>query len=383
MRQLTLQALCFSISIPLVASGCGVTESGQSQPGRPAGTLAGALPDKAAPVTAGLVRLSPESARYISTEPVEAGRDPVPLRLPARLEFKDGAVSEVGAPMAGRIGSVMVRTGDRVRVGDPLAVVSCPEAASARTGLATAEGALKEAPATLDRQKRMFDMWFGIERDRLAAEIHLVSAQAEADRARSTVSFIGGGHGADVTVRSPIAGVVLSVKATPGATVTPGGDPLIEVGDPTSLLVVVDAPERELPRISVGAPATIELTSQPGALAAKVTSIGAVVSNGLRTAPLRMALTLTPAGLRPGMYGWARLETADSGPTLPTEAVLIKDGKESIVYVARDDRTFERRPVVVGRPLDGRVPLLSGVVAGEKVVVRGALLLDGSAEQLL
>jgi cobalt-zinc-cadmium efflux system membrane fusion protein len=39
--------------------------------------------------------------------------------------------------------------------------------------------------------------------------------------------------------------------------------------------------------------------------------------------------------------------------------------------------------VVVGRPVEGRVPVVSGLQAGERVVVRGALLLDGSAEQLL
>jgi cobalt-zinc-cadmium efflux system membrane fusion protein len=51
--------------------------------------------------------------------------------------------------------------------------------------------------------------------------------------------------------------------------------------------------------------------------------------------------------------------------------------------VAKDEQTFERRVVTVGRPLDGRVPVVSGLQVGERVVVRGALLLDGSGEQLL
>jgi len=78
-----------------------------------------------------------------------------------------------------------------------------------------------------------------------------------------------------------------------------------------------------------------------------------------------------------------RLEGLATSPTLPVEAVLIKDGKDPIVYVARDDTTFERRTVQVGRTVGGRVPVVAGLAAGERVVVRGALLLDGSGDQLL
>jgi cobalt-zinc-cadmium efflux system membrane fusion protein len=53
------------------------------------------------------------------------------------------------------------------------------------------------------------------------------------------------------------------------------------------------------------------------------------------------------------------------------------------VYVAKGDDTFERRSITAGRPLDGRVQVLSGLSPGDRVVVSGALLLDGSAEQLL
>ena len=68
--------------------------------------------------------------------------------------------------------------------------------------------------------------------------------------------------------------------------------------------------------------------------------------------------------------------------SLPTEAVLVK-GKDTVVYVEKSPNTFERRAVAVAAPFNGRVRILSGIAAGEKVVVKGALLLDGSAEQVL
>ena len=74
---------------------------------------------------------------------------------------------------------------------------------------------------------------------------------------------------------------------------------------------------------------------------------------------------------------------AEQGISLPVSAVLIKDGKRRVVYVERPDGTFEARDVQTGHNRDGRVVILQGIKAGEKVVVRGALLLDTQAEQLL
>ena len=68
---------------------------------------------------------------------------------------------------------------------------------------------------------------------------------------------------------------------------------------------------------------------------------------------------------------------------LPVEAVLIKDGKTSIVYVQRGDGSFAPREVRTGTSKAGYVEILSGLQPGERVVVKGALLLDSEAEQLL
>ena len=69
--------------------------------------------------------------------------------------------------------------------------------------------------------------------------------------------------------------------------------------------------------------------------------------------------------------------------TLPPTAVLIKDGSRRLVYVQTDSGRFEPRPVRTGGTRDGRVTILEGLKAGERVVVRGALLLDGQAELAL
>jgi hypothetical protein len=96
--------------IAVVLIGC---EWSEGEPLHPETTTGAPAAEEAAKGD-GLLHLSPESARYIGTEPLAAVPDRLPLRLPARLEFRDGAVSEVGASMAGRVTSVGGRSGDPV-----------------------------------------------------------------------------------------------------------------------------------------------------------------------------------------------------------------------------------------------------------------------------
>jgi cobalt-zinc-cadmium efflux system membrane fusion protein len=83
------------------------------------------------------------------------------------------------------------------------------------------------------------------------------------------------------------------------------------------------------------------------------------------------------------MYTELRFATHAQGLTVPVAAVLIKDGKRRVVYVQRADGRFEPRDVRVGPTSAGRVPVLEGLKPGERIVVKGALLLDSAAEQLL
>jgi cobalt-zinc-cadmium efflux system membrane fusion protein len=89
-------------------------------------------------------------------------------------------------------------------------------------------------------------------------------------------------------------------------------------------------------------------------------------------------------GLRAGMLAQVTLRVAgEDGLSVPVAAVLIKEGKRRVVYVERADGKFEAREVQTGRNRDGRVLILQGLRAGERIVVRGGLLLDTQAEQLL
>ena len=332
----------------------------------------------------GTVKLSPGSQSFVEVQAVGGAGGGSTVTSPARVDFRDGAVAQVGVPLAGRIVTVHVKVGDYVRQGDPLLTIDCPEAASTRAGVQQTQATLREARATLDRQNRMMAEGVGVERERLAAETHVSELEAELARQQASAAFVGGGTGTTVVVKAPIGGTIITRKASPGFTVQPGGDPSLEIGDPSAVWVVADVFERDLQLVKDAARAQVWLESVDGVLDGHVVSVGTVVAAGLRTAPVRIALEGKGRVLRPGMFGKVSIDSATANMTLPTEAVLVRDGKESVVFVEMGPLTYARRTVVVAQHVaDGRVQIVSGLRPGERVVVKGALLLDGAADLLL
>ena len=357
----------------LLGAGCSApshASTAQSAPEAPR------LPD-------GVIQIPEASRQFIQVQQVAPDKSAAVLRAPAHVVFRDGAVSKVGAPFQGRVEKVLVRSGDRVTAGQPLLALDCPEAAANRAALQAGQAAVREARAGLDRQVQMLQQGVGTERERLGAEKGVVDAEAELARAKASARFAGDGQGTEVILRAPIAGTVVSRSATSGAAVEPGGEPLVEIGDPSELWVAADVFERDLPMVREGAPVTIDLPSVREPLKGHVASVGAVIDGNARTAPVRIALDAQQQTLRPGMFGRARIESPEAALALPTEAVLIRDGRQTVVYVQTGPGTYSRRPVVVAQPVEGKVLVASGISAGDQVVVQGALLLDGAAEQLL
>jgi cobalt-zinc-cadmium efflux system membrane fusion protein len=332
----------------------------------------------------GVVHVSERSRPFLDIKPVQAGALASAVRAPAHVAFKDGAVAEVAAPIEGRVAAIHVKVGDHVKAGDALVTIQSPAAASARAELESSIAAHRAAEAALGRQKHMLEQGVGIEAEKFQAEIDMTKANAELSRAQRACAYLGEGTGATVVIRAPIEGTVLQRKITLGAAADPNGAPLIEIGDPRGVWAIADVFERDLPLIKPGAAVTVEVATIGQPITGQVTAVGSVVNDGLRTAPVYVTLNAEDSSLRAGMYARASISAAAaSSISVPVSAVLIKDGKRSIAYVERDEHTFVAREVVVGPSIDGRAQVITGLVPGDRVVEKGALLLDGSADQLL
>ena len=329
-------------------------------------------------------RLTEAQRKFIAIETVAVSNGVDLLSVPGRVGFRPQAQSAVGAPVSGRVVALLVQAGQVVKAGTPLLNIESADAVGARATLDQATTRLANAESVYRRQVEMVEKGVGLEFERQEAEMRMKEARAEYERARSTTNLIGSGKGIRYTLRAPADGVVMAIRTAVGAGVAPGGEHLLELGDSTRLQVIAEVPESDLRRVAVGQEAEVELPALAVHVMAKVETFNPRVDAESRRAQIYLSLAKRPDGLRAGMMAQIALRVrAEPGISVPVSAVLIKEGKRRVVYLALPDGTFAAREVQIGRSRDGRVTILQGLSAGEKVVVRGALLLDNQAEQLL
>lgn len=330
------------------------------------------------------VRLPAASRNYVKVQAVALEPEHAAIRAPARVAFRDGAVSRVGAPIPGRVMKLHVEVGEKIKTGDALVTIASPEASGFHMDLSRARIEVQTARDQLDRQTEMSKKGVGREYERVLAEHQLAEAQASLRHAQKAVALLGRSHDGTVIVESQIDGTVLRRYTTVGAQVEPGGDPLLEVGNEDALWVVAEVFQDDLLLVTEKAPVTLEFAALPDPVAGHVAGLGVLIDTNVRRAPVYVVVDGVVPGLTPGMFARANIQApAKEGVTVPKTAVLIKDGKSSVVYVEVGEGEFGRREVVVGHTFGDYVQLLSGVHPGERIVITGALLIDAAAQQLL
>lgn len=368
-------AIAALLALAMVMAGCGAAPEANSSP---------AVADRVQSLGDGRVQVPAASEAFLERARVGSSTGRVVTRAPGRIEFRDGALYRVNAPVGGRIEQVHVALGDQVAAGDALVTISSPDAARIRAELRQAEVEVNSARAEVERQHNLLAREIGVERDLLQAEARFAEVEANLARAEIAAGFLGGGNGQSVTVTAPVAGIVLGRAGSPGAVADPSGDALVEIGDPDQLWVRAEVYEGDLGLIEAGARAEVEFGAAGTARGGTVTRIGSIVDQRLRRAPVYVTLDDSDPALRPGTFVRVRLVSEQvDGVMFPPSAVLITGDREHVVFVREEDGIYVRRPVQIGRTIDGRVQILSGLDEHEEVVVRGALLLERAADQLL
>ena len=333
--------------------------------------------------------------------PVALGMAGGSVALPGVVAPDEDRTARLGAPAGGRVVSVRVSPGDRVTRGQVLVTLVSPEAGMAQADLSKAGAALTSARAqsayatsARARAERLLalkaiprqDYERAIADDALA-QATLAQAGAEARRARSTATQLGGGSTVtgEIVVRAPLDGVVLARSATPG-TVVDVGAPLVVVTDPSTLWLTVSAPEALAAVFHRGETVAFRVPAYPEeSFAARVDAVGAGLDPETRTLSVRAVIENASHGadgpargrLKPEMLATVSVAGGASVPAvlLPEDAVQLLDGKPSVFLAVPDGKggaRFTARAVETGARGDGRVAVTRGIVAGDVVVTAGA-----------
>jgi multidrug efflux pump subunit AcrA (membrane-fusion protein) len=367
--------------------------------------LATALAVVAAAPAACARQAGPDSA---SPPPLEVRTVPVALatvadRLEAGGTVAAAITATIGSRVMGTVRSIAVAPGDRVRAGQTLVVLDdrdlAAQAQSARSAAAAAEEGARAAQAeregaaaALALARSTHDRIAGLHERRSAtaqeldeavaalraaearlaaadsrvrqADAALASARAAAEAATVAASF--------ATVTAPFDGLVTEKLVEPGDLAAPGR-PLLRMDGGTGFRVDVRVDESRAALVAPGVEVDVAIETggegsrRTRALRGTVVEVARAVEADARAFLVKIALP-SGEGLRSGMFARAQFAGAPrQALTIPAEAVVTR-GQVATAFVVDGDRARLRLVRIAPAP-EGRVEVLSGLEAGEAVVV--------------
>lgn len=200
---------------------------------------------------------------------------------------------------------------------------------------------------------------------------------AEIDPSRPGMTF------AASPVKASISGTVTQVPVQIGATVAPNL-PIAKISKMEELEVILYVAERYISRMKVGLPAVIKTEAFPGELfTGSIRELSPVVDQSSRTMEIKLHLDDKTSRLKAGMFAKVKVITEEKKGIvkIPAEAIINRFG-EYYVFVVKEDTNassrgiVERRMVVPGLRIDNQLEIISGLLDGDVIVIRGQTLLE-------
>ncbi len=181
-------------------------------------------------------------------------------------------------------------------------------------------------------------------------------------------------------IRAPVAGTVTAFPVSVGSMVAPSVS-IAKISNTKNLEINISVAERFVSRIAVGQPALLTFDSYPGEVfTAKVAEVNPVLDTTSRSMGVKLVLDPPDNRIKIGMYCRVKLITESKAGVvaIPREAIVNRSGQESVFVV--NGNTVENCPISVGITVDNMVEVVSGLTAGNEVVVSGQTLLDSGSK---
>ncbi len=324
-----------------------------------------------------------------------------------RIALNDDDNVPVTSPYAGRVNKVLVRAGDRVKANQVLLTMEATDMVQAQNDYQAALNTLHKTQALLKlnqtiaaRQQELFQAratalkdYQSAQNDVIAAQSDLGTAEASLQAVKNRLRLLGktdaeivqfernGTLSSETEIRAPIAGTIVQRKVGVGQYISSNSDPVFVIGDLSTVWLIANVRESEVPRIKIGQVVEARVVGLPRlTFKAKVDYMAASLDPATRRLAVRSEVENPDRLLKPEMFASFTIVTGDdrASPGVPSAAVVY-EGERAHVWVARPDGAVEARDVKLGLTNGDFVQVVEGLKPGESIVTRGALFIDRAA----
>jgi RND family efflux transporter MFP subunit len=280
-------------------------------------------------------------------------------------------VVTVNAKLPGTLEAVYVNMGDVVTKGQVLAKV---DNAVVRANLQELDTRLAVAEDLYQRQKGLWDQKIG-------SEVQYINAKASRDGLKRTIATLNEQLN-QTQIVAPISGTIDILNARVGETAqNPAG--LFKIVNLSDLKITADVAEAYAPYLKIGAAVEVDFPELNETLSGKISFVSSTVNATSRTITVEARVANT-SRLRPNMLAKVRVNDQTLANTISIDQNLVQTNENGdVVYVVTEKEgkpVAQSRAVKIGLSYNGRVQIVSGLQAGDRLITLGYLdVTDGQA----
>jgi cobalt-zinc-cadmium efflux system membrane fusion protein len=338
------------------------------------------------------LELTDNQLQLINIGPVSEQSFPLQREAVGNIDFNEDLSTQVFPPYQGRIVQLYAKLGDNVVKDQLLFTIESPDLIQAESALIAAAGVLDLTTRALERAKQLHDVQGIADKDLEQASSDQQTAEATLKAARDGVAIFGKSPSdidrmvrtrtidPNLIVLSPVTGRVTARSAAPGMFVQPGNTPApYSVADISRVWLNASVTESDMPVVQKGQQIRVSVMAFPArTFEGRISTVGSTVDPQLHRGLVRAEIEDPKHELLPGMFATFVIVTGDpvKSAAVPQDGVVREGDGSMTVWVTADGHHFTQRTVRTGLQSDGYSEILDGVKTGERVVVKGALLLD-------
>lgn len=342
-------------------------------------------------VTASNVTLTAAQRRNIHLYTVQPSRIRRTIETTGVVDFDNDQATSVLAPFSGPVSRVLVSPGDRVKEGDPLAVVDSPDFAAAISAYRKALATARTARRLADLEKDLVQHHGVAQREQEQVETDATNAEADREAALQSlqslkvrpqiIQDIQQGRPTarlQATIRSPIAGTVAEKLISPGQLLQAGTTPCFTVANLARVWVMAQIFGSDLAAVSPGDRAEVTTSMGSNRFSGTVDNISALVDPNTRSVVARVVVENPGDLLKKQMYVHVLIQSRQesTGALVPVAAILRDDENLPFVYVVQPDGSYARQHVTLGYRAGDQFDIGTNLRAGDRIVVEGGIFVQ-------
>jgi len=323
------------------------------------------------------VEIPPEKQQLIGVKTVEVAVMPLHkiIRTVGRVEYDERRLATINTKVEGWIEKLYADfTGKFIKKGSPLAEIYSPELLATQQEFINLMKWKKQSNDNELGKMLSGDTGALIEGARQRLRLFDIS-EKQIKRIEETGTPLR-----TLTIHSPVSGYVVQKIALQGMRVMPG-DKLFDIADLSTVWILSDIYEYELPLVRAGQKAKISLSYFPEReFVSTLDFVYPSLSGDTKTAKARFTISNPGGQLKPQMFTNVEVKV-DLGKKLAVpEDAIIDTGERKVVYVDKGEGYFEPREIVTGVRGEGLIEVRKGLRAGEKIASSGTFLIDSEAK---